>query len=103
MSATNDQLLKPDHHTFKELLAGVFLEKSFVCDRSMEIVKHKLEHWLNLLFCITGEVSKEGVLRETLVDCETEEQTINIPMDRFRVSVEQHTSPWQQHGSVDIS
>ena len=69
----------------------------------MEIVKHKLKDWLDLFFGIPGEMSKSGVLRTALVNEGTKMQSTNLPMDRFRGSIGQHTSLWQQRGSVDIS
>jgi hypothetical protein len=49
--------------TFQELLACIFLEECFVSNRTVEIVKHKFENGLDLLFRIIGEMGQGGVLR----------------------------------------
>lgn len=51
------------HLTFQELFAGVFLEECLMCDRTMQVVNHELEYWLDLFFGIAGEMSKRGVLQ----------------------------------------
>lgn len=48
--------------TLEESLAGVFLEKGFMSDRSSKIVDHELKDGFDLGFGISGVVGQGGVL-----------------------------------------
>jgi hypothetical protein len=48
--------------TFEELLACVFLEEGFMCDRTCQVVDHELEDGLDLFLIITSIVSQCRVL-----------------------------------------
>ena len=56
------QLFLNIHLTFEELLACILLEECFMCYRTMEVVEHELENWLDLFFSVAGEMSESGVL-----------------------------------------
>ncbi len=49
-------------NTFEKLLACVLLEEGFVDNGTAKIVNHKLEHGLNLFFCVASVVGKSSIL-----------------------------------------
>jgi hypothetical protein len=53
--------------TFEELLACVFLEEGFMCDRACQVVNHELEDGLNLFLVVTSIVSQCRVLFELVM------------------------------------
>lgn len=50
--------------TFEELLACVFLEERFMCDRTCQVVNHELEDWSDLFLIVTSIVSQCCILSE---------------------------------------
>jgi len=50
--------------TFEELLACIFLEERFMCDRTCQVVNHELEDGLDLFLIVTSIVSQCRVLFE---------------------------------------